>query len=165
MARNIVIAGIQMQVIRGQDNTERMLQQLNSVAALFPWVDIICFSELCMSGLDMKLAMPIPNSSLDRLMAWAQKNDKWIIPGSFYEKANDKIYNTALVEDMAAQHNGIGTGELRSNFVFIPGKHVQTFHRDLVMCLNFEHTILQRPGQILIAAGIKQSSKGSTMDP
>ena len=97
MARNIGIAGIQMQVLRGQDNTERMLQQLNTVAALFPWVDIICFSELCMSGLDMKLAMPIPNSSLDRFMEWAQKNGKWIIPGSFYEKAKDKIYNTALV--------------------------------------------------------------------
>lgn len=103
MARNIGIAGIQMQVLRGQDNTERMLQQLNSVAALFPWVDIICFSELCMSGLDMKLAMPIPNSSLDRLMAWAQENDKWVIPGSFYEKAKDKIYNTALVISPAGE--------------------------------------------------------------
>jgi predicted amidohydrolase len=97
MARNIGIAGIQMHVVRGCDNTDGMLKKLNTVAALFPWVDIICFSELCMSGLDMNLAMPIPNPSLDRIIGWAQKNNKWIIPGSFYEKEKDKIYNTALV--------------------------------------------------------------------
>jgi predicted amidohydrolase len=97
MARNIGIAGIQMHVVRGRDNTDGMLKKLNTVAALFPWVDIICFSELCMSGLDMNLAMPIPNPSLDRIIGWAQKNNKWIIPGSFYEKEKDKIYNTALV--------------------------------------------------------------------
>jgi predicted amidohydrolase len=97
MARNIGIAGIQMMVVGGQDNTNAMLKKLNRVAALFPWVDIICFSELCMKGPDMSLAMPIPNPSLDRFIKWAQKNSKWLIPGSFYEKENDKIYNTALV--------------------------------------------------------------------
>jgi len=97
MARNLGIAGIQMQVTRGRDNTDGMLKHLDTVAALFPWVDIICFSELCMSGLDMNLAMPIPNPSLDRIIGWAQKTGKWIIPGSFYEKEKDKIYNTAVV--------------------------------------------------------------------
>ena len=58
MARNFGVAGIPMQVIDGQDNTDSMLKQLNRVAALFPWVDIICFSELCLRGPDMSLAMP-----------------------------------------------------------------------------------------------------------
>jgi deaminated glutathione amidase len=97
MARYLGIAGIQMQVVHGRDNTDGMLKQLNTVAALYPWVDIICFSELCMSGLEMNLAMPIPNPALDRIIGWAQKNNKWIIPGSFYEKEKDKIYNTSLV--------------------------------------------------------------------
>ena len=97
MARNLGVAGIQMHVAHGKDNTEAMLKKLNAVEKLFPWVDIICFSELCMSGLDMNMAMPIPNPSLDKFIDWAQKKNKWIIPGSFYEKENDKIYNTALV--------------------------------------------------------------------
>lgn len=97
MARNLGIAGIQMNVVHGEDNTDVMLKKLNAVAALFPWVDIICFSEVCMSGNDMRLAMPIPNPSLDRIIEWAQKNNKWIIPGSFYEKDGDKIYNTSVV--------------------------------------------------------------------
>ncbi|MCP4629044.1 MAG: carbon-nitrogen hydrolase family protein [bacterium] len=97
MARNLGVAGIQMTVVDEQDNTDAMLKKLNRVASLFPWVDIICFSELCISGPDMSLAMPIPNPSFDRFISWAQKNSKWLIPGSFYEKENDKIYNTALV--------------------------------------------------------------------
>lgn len=96
MARNIGIAGIQMRVVYGQDNTDGMLKQLDTVAVLYPWVDVICFSELAMSGLDMNRAMPIPNPSLDRILNWAQKNNKWIIPGSFYEKEKGKVYNTAL---------------------------------------------------------------------
>ena len=97
MARNLGVAGIQMTVVDGQDNTDAILKKLNRVATLFPWVDIICFSELCISGPDMSLAQPIPNPSLDRVISWTQKNGKWIIPGSFYEKTNGKIYNTALV--------------------------------------------------------------------
>ena len=65
MARNLGVAGIQMTVVDGQDNTDMMLKKLNRVAALFPWVDIICFSELSMNGPDMSVAMPIPNPSLD----------------------------------------------------------------------------------------------------
>jgi predicted amidohydrolase len=97
MARTLGIAGIQMKVVHGEDNTDMMLKKLEAVAALFPWVDIICFSELCVSGVDMGLAMPIPNTSLDRIIGWSRENSKWIIPGSFYEKDEDKIYNTAVV--------------------------------------------------------------------
>ena len=97
MARNLGVAGIQMNVVPGEDNTAAMLQQLNHIAVLFPWVDIICFSELCLYGPDMNFAKQIPNTSIDRLTTWAQKNSKWLIPGSFYEKENDKIYNTAIV--------------------------------------------------------------------
>jgi len=70
---------------------------LNTVAGLFPWVDIIFFSELCISGLDMNQAMPIPNPTLGQIIDRARKNKKWIIPGSVYEKEKYKIYNTSLV--------------------------------------------------------------------
>ena len=103
MARNLGVAGIQMNVIHGQDNTDEMLKKLNWTIALFPWVDVIFFSELCLSGLDLKLAIPIPNSSLDKLMAWAQKEEKWLIPGSFYEKEGAKIYNTSVVISPAGE--------------------------------------------------------------
>jgi len=97
MARNLGIAGIQMTIVRGEDNSNAMFKKLNAVAILFPWVDIIFFSELCLSGMDMRLSMSIPNPVLDRFSQWAQKENKWIIPGSFYEKEGDNIYNTSVV--------------------------------------------------------------------
>ena len=57
MSRLLGIAGIQMKVVHGQDNTAMMLKKMNAVNTLFPWVEIIFFSELCLSGLDMKLSL------------------------------------------------------------------------------------------------------------
>lgn len=97
MARNLGIAGIQMTVARGEDNSEGMLKKIKSVSVLFPWVDIIFFSELCLSGVDMKLALSGSNRVLDKFSRWARDEKKWVIPGSFYEKQGDNIYNTAVV--------------------------------------------------------------------
>ena len=97
MSRNLGIAGIQMTVARGEDNSDAMLAKIKSVSLLFPWVDIIFFSELCLSGVDIELALSDPNLALDRFTQLAQEENKWIIPGSFYEKQGDNIYNTAVV--------------------------------------------------------------------
>lgn len=97
MSRNLGIAGIQMEVVYGIDNSESMLKYLDAVMTLFPWVDIILFSELCVSGVDLGQAAPIPNPFLDKFRQWARKEKKWLIPGSFYEKDQDRIYNTAVV--------------------------------------------------------------------
>lgn len=97
MARTVGIAGIQMEVTWGADNYEAMMANLNRIALLFPWVDIVLFSELCVCGMDINLAQPIPNPVLDKFADWAKKGKKWLIPGSFYETSRDKIYNTAVV--------------------------------------------------------------------
>ena len=97
MARNLGIAGIQMTVARGEDNSEGMLKKMKSVSVLFPWVDIIFFSELCMSGIDIQMALSNSNRILDKFSRWARDEKKWVIPGSFYEKQGDNIYNTTVV--------------------------------------------------------------------
>ena len=97
MSRYVGIAGIQMEVTSGKDNSEAMMRKLKNVADFFPWVDIVLFSELCVCSADMKLAQPIQNQATDKFCEWAVKEKKWLIPGSFYEKDGDKIYNTAVV--------------------------------------------------------------------
>ena len=97
MTRKLGIAGIQMNVVYGEDNSGAMLQKLGVVAALFPWVDIIFFGELCICGVDRRMAMPVDNSVLDKFRRWAREEHKWLIPGSFYEQEHNKIYNTAVV--------------------------------------------------------------------
>jgi len=97
MARCLGIAGIQMEVVHGKDNSEAMIKKLNVVAASFPWVDMVLFSELCVCGLNFDLAQAIPNPTIDRFCEWAMKEKKWLIPGSLYEKDHGKIYNTSIV--------------------------------------------------------------------
>jgi predicted amidohydrolase len=97
MARCLGIAGIQMEVVRGKDNSEAMIKKLNVVAASFPWVDMVLFSELCVCGLNFDLAQAIPNPTIDRFCEWAMREKKWLIPGSLYEKDHGKIYNTSIV--------------------------------------------------------------------
>lgn len=97
MARCLGIAGIQMEVVHGKDNSEAMIKKLNVVATSFPWVDMVLFSELCVCGLNFDLAQAIPNPTIDRFCEWAMREKKWLIPGSLYEKDHGKIYNTSIV--------------------------------------------------------------------
>ncbi|MBW2056608.1 MAG: carbon-nitrogen hydrolase family protein [Deltaproteobacteria bacterium] len=97
MARYLGIAGIQMEVVHGQDNTAEMMERLDRVAASFPWADLVFFSELCVSGMNRELAQPIPNPTVDRFCEWARREEKWLIPGSMYERDGGKIFNTSIV--------------------------------------------------------------------
>jgi predicted amidohydrolase len=97
MTRYLGIAGIQMEVVFGQDNSEAMIEKLNSLVTSFPWVDLVLFSELCVCGLNRDLAKPVPNPTVDRFCEWTKNKGKWLIPGSFYEADQEKVYNTSIV--------------------------------------------------------------------
>ena len=97
MSKCLAIAGVQMEVKAGEDNSENALRLLRRVASYFPWVDLVLFSELCICGMSPDLAAPIPNPITTRLCDWSRNEKKWLIPGSFYEKDKGKIYNTAIV--------------------------------------------------------------------
>jgi len=97
MGRYLGIAGIQMRIVRGQDNTDAMMERIHTVSSHFPWVDLVFFSELCACGLNPGLAAPIPNSTIDRFRAWAEQEKKWLIPGSHFEKDRGRVYNTSVV--------------------------------------------------------------------
>lgn len=103
MSRKIAIAGVQMFV--RHNNFELNLQNMESstafIARSYPFAEMILFSELALYGAPYpewkKDAVAIPGRVTDRLGKLAKKYGKWLIPGSFYEKDGDKIYNTAIV--------------------------------------------------------------------
>jgi predicted amidohydrolase len=97
MGRYLGIAGIQMRVFRDQDNSDAMIAKLHMVSKQFPWVDLVFFSELCACGLSPDLAISIPNPTIDKFCAWAKREKKWLIPGSVYEREQEKVYNTSIV--------------------------------------------------------------------
>ncbi len=97
MENTLGIAGIQLNVKKGTDNSDRMIAMIENANQNFPWVDLVVFSELCISGFDISSAETIPGPATEKFCETAQKFNKWIIPGSLFEKSGEKIFNTAVV--------------------------------------------------------------------
>ncbi len=91
------IAGIQMKVSAVVPNVEMMKLKVDIAMNLYPWVDMIVFSELCAYGPLTYAAQEIPNSFEHEMQELAKKYGVWILPGSIFEKSEGNIFNTASV--------------------------------------------------------------------
>jgi predicted amidohydrolase len=91
------VAGIQMRVSAVHPNVEMMKLKLDITMNLYPWVDLVMFSELCGYGPLTQHAKEIPGTFEMEMVAMAKKYHIWLLPGSIFEKEGDKIYNTAMV--------------------------------------------------------------------
>ncbi len=90
------IAGIQMDAPQG-DNLGAMSKQLDITVARFPWVEMVMFGELCAFGSNLQAAQPMPGPAEEHFCGLAKMHGIWLVPGSFYELLDGKIYNTAPV--------------------------------------------------------------------
>jgi predicted amidohydrolase len=95
--RPFAIAGIQMRVSAVASNVEMMKLRLDICMNLYPWIEMVMFSELCAYGPLTHTAQEIPNEFESEMQALAKKYGIWLLPGSIFEKSNGKIYNTATV--------------------------------------------------------------------
>jgi predicted amidohydrolase len=91
------IAGIQMKVSAVTPNVELMKLKLDITMNLYPWVDMVVFSELCGYGPLTYAAQEIPGHFEYEMQAAAKKHGVWLLPGSIFEKRNGMVYNTASV--------------------------------------------------------------------
>ena len=91
------IAGIQMKVSAVASNVEMMKLKIDITMNLYPWIEMIMFSELCAYGPLTHTAQPIPNNFEAEMQAKAKQYGIWLLPGSIFEKSEDKLYNTATV--------------------------------------------------------------------
>jgi predicted amidohydrolase len=95
--RPFAIAGIQMKVSAIASNVEMMKLKIDITMNLYPWIEMIMFSELCAYGPLTHTAQPIPNQFEADMQAMAKKYGIWLLPGSIFEKSEGKIFNTATV--------------------------------------------------------------------
>ncbi len=110
------IAGIQMRVSADVSNVAQMASRLAVVMHRFPWVQMVLFSELCAHGPLPGFAQPLPNSSELSFCELARRYDIWLLPGSMFEAADNKIFNTASV----ISPRGEVVGRYRKMFPFEP---------------------------------------------
>ncbi len=110
------IAGVQMNVQHGADNVPRMQERLDHVMAVYPWVQMVVFSELCAFGPDLRMAQPLPGPVEAAFCTMARKHSVWLLPGSLYELHEGVIYNTAPV----IAPDGSVVARHRKLFPFLP---------------------------------------------
>ncbi|RFB79553.1 carbon-nitrogen hydrolase family protein [Methylovirgula sp. 4M-Z18] len=122
------VAGVQMSVPSGQDNTAAVVETLAGVTAHFPWVQMVVFSELACCGPLPTNPVSLPGPEEDRLCEAARRAGVWLVPGSIFERGADgALYNTCPVIDP----NGFVVARYRKMFPFRP------YERDVVGGTDF----------------------------
>ncbi len=110
MARLLGIAVAQVAPVANDPDASlaKLEEVTQSIAATVPWVQLICFPELFVSGLHQfvdsrpapsmaQQAEPVPGPLTERFSALARRVGRWLVPGSFFERAGEAIFNTSLV--------------------------------------------------------------------
>lgn len=100
---HFAIAGMQIQVSGAGKNFKLMAASVDHVMLVFPWVQMVVFSELAVSGPAAVFAEALPGPTERAFQAIAKRHGIWLIPGSAHERAADGIFNTATVINPAGE--------------------------------------------------------------
>jgi predicted amidohydrolase len=93
---HLSIAGLQLE-LEAQDNLSILEKEIDQVKKRFPWIQMVVLPELSTYGTNTKLAVQMPGEVENCFREAARKNDIWLIPGSIFERRDDKVFNTAPV--------------------------------------------------------------------
>ncbi|WP_193143128.1 MULTISPECIES: carbon-nitrogen hydrolase family protein [unclassified Meridianimarinicoccus] len=96
------IAGIQMSITM-HNNIAEMRKRMEVLFHLYPWVQMVVFSELAPHGPSKPAAQPMGGSIETEMAELARKFDCWLVPGSYFEKNGDQIFNTTPVFNPAGE--------------------------------------------------------------
>ena len=100
--RQIAIAGLQLEAANG-DNTDLMEAEIDAVLRRYSWIEMVVAAELNACGSSAAMAEPMPGPREARFCAMAKRHGIWLIPGSMFEAAGGKVYNTVPVIDPAGE--------------------------------------------------------------
>ena len=109
------IAGIQMHLNHGS-NVLAMRQRLDLTMHLYPWVQMVMFSELAAFGPLLQHAQPLPGTVEADFQEMARHHRIWLVNGSMYERREGGIFNTTSV----INPEGEIVGRYRKMFPFRP---------------------------------------------
>lgn len=78
-------------------NVEAMCDRVEGILYLYPWVQMVVFSELAPFGPSPSKAQPLPGPAEDTFRALAEKHEVWLVPGSMFERRGSEVYNTSSI--------------------------------------------------------------------
>jgi predicted amidohydrolase len=94
----VAVAGVQM-YLGMQNNVAAMRSRLDVLMHLYPWTQMVLFSELAPRGPAHATAQPPGGADEEAFREMARRHKIWLIPGSLFEKRDGAIYNTTPVFD------------------------------------------------------------------
>lgn len=110
------IAGLQLALPGQGNNLPRMAERLSYLMHVFPWVQMVVFSELAVCGPSLRHAEEFPGPTEESFRAMAMHHRLWLVSGSCYERSGDAVYNTCSV----INPDGEVVGRYRKMFPFLP---------------------------------------------
>ena len=112
---DFAIAALQLEIARG-DNLASLRSEIESVVARCPWVRMAVLGELSAYGSGTDRAEPLAGPTERDFCRIARMLGIWLVPGSFYVREGDAVYNLTPVinpaGDVVARH--------RKLFPFLP---------------------------------------------
>jgi len=123
------IAGMQLDLSAVRENVSHMGARLEVLMSVYPWVQMVVFSELAPYGPLVVNARPLPNETEALFQGWARKHGIWLLPGSMFERVGSEIYNTASV----ISPDGSIVGRYRKLFPFRPYEEGVTAGTDFLV--------------------------------
>ena len=122
------IAALQLELSSG-DNLAHLRSEIRGVVSRFPWVQMVLFGELASFGPGTARAEPLAGPAEQEYCRLAKTLGIWLLPGSFYVREGDAIYNLAPVinpeGEIIARH--------RKMFPFEPYERGVTGGKDFVV--------------------------------
>ncbi len=100
--RRFAIAGLQL-VLTRKDNLQQLAEEVRLVKARLPWVQMVVLGELSAHGAGLESAEPQGGPTETAFRDMARRHAVWLIPGSYYERDGDKIYNVTPVINPAGE--------------------------------------------------------------
>ena len=110
------IAGVQMPVSASASNVPEMKHDLAVLMSVYPWVQMVVYSELCAFGPLTYYAQEFPNDTEQEFCDLARHYGIWLIPGTMFRRLGDEIFNTASV----INPEGHVVGRYDKMFPFLP---------------------------------------------
>lgn len=110
------IAGLQLHLSAQHHNLDHIRARMETLMYLYPWVQMVVVSELATFGGFTGHAQPLPSPAEDSFREFASRHGVWLIPGSFFEKSGETIYNTAPI----INPKGEIIARYRKMFPFLP---------------------------------------------
>jgi deaminated glutathione amidase len=109
------IAGLQLEIARG-DNLASVRSEIELVASRFPWVKMVLLGELSAHGSGTASAEPPAGPTEREFCRIARALELWLVPGSFYVREGDAVFNVTPVINPA----GEVVARHRKMFPFLP---------------------------------------------